>query len=149
MRFKDFAELKNYLQAIDAENHATRGRWTAAQIFFHLSAAFNGSLEGLPPGFNVVVRKFLRPFRFLVTNILFPPFLPIPSSVAHKLEPPANLDFEDERRRLLEAIRRFEEHEGPLPPHPVLGMLTETEAEGFHLRHCEHHLSFLRLEKPT
>ncbi|WP_186767633.1 DUF1569 domain-containing protein [Blastopirellula retiformator] len=42
------------------------------------------------------------------------------------------------------AIEQFERHEGPHPPHPVLGYFSHDEWVGFHLRHSEHHLRFIR-----
>ena len=78
-----------------------RGSWTLAQIYFHLAAAFEGSMEGLPPGYSRIARMIVRPMRSFVTNVRF-------------------------------------------PPHPVLGAFTKEEWTGFHLRHSEHHLSFVR-----
>ena len=145
MRFRDLTELKSYIAQIEADNHRTRGGWNAAQIFYHLAAAFEGSIEGLPPGFNRVVRSVLRPFRALVTRVRFPPYLPIPAAVADKLAPPKDLDFKEQQQRLIDAIERFETHTEPLAPHPVLGPLSNAEALGFHLRHSEHHLAFVEL----
>ncbi|MCA9135463.1 MAG: DUF1569 domain-containing protein, partial [Planctomycetales bacterium] len=44
-------------------------------------------------------------------------------------------------------IHRFEMHVDEHLPHPVLGTLTRSEWTGFHLRHCEHHLSFICIDE--
>ncbi len=68
-----------------------------------------------------------------------------PASIRFKLEPSPNAEFAEQYSRLLDAIVQFEMHTVRCPPHPVLGKLTRTEWIGFHLRHCEHHLSFIKL----
>lgn len=147
LRFRNTRELKQYLSQIVANDHQNSGTWTTAQIFYHLAAAFEASIDTqpLPSGFPTLIRWIVRPLRWVVTRIRFPPCLPIPSAVEFKLKPPTDLDLQEQYKRLLRAIERFELHSGPFPSHPVLGSLTASEWLGFHLRHCEHHLSFICL----
>lgn len=143
--FGTIAELVIFIDCIHADNHETLGRWTAAQNFFHLAAAFEGSLRELPVGYPSVVRLMVRPLRFIITRYCFPPWLPIPAAIKSRLEPPANAQFDEQKARLLKAIDAFNTHVGNHPPHPVLGALTRDEWIGFHLRHCAHHLAFIRI----
>jgi hypothetical protein len=131
------------LQELGCSNHRKRGNWTVGQIYFHLSAAFEASIDGLPPGYTRFVRTIIRPFRSFVTKIYFPPWLPIPKAISYKLAPPVDVDCAEEYERLLRAIERFQRHEGQYAPHPVLGPLTRSEWIGFHLRHAQYHLSFV------
>lgn len=103
-------------------------------------------MHGLPPGYPAIVRFVIRPMRWFVTKLKLPPMLPIPSSALKELSPPEDVDFECEKSRLLDAISEFERFTGDHPAHPVLGKLTRLEWIGFHLRHCEHHLSFIRCD---
>ncbi|MCC9607205.1 DUF1569 domain-containing protein [Blastopirellula sp. JC732] len=144
-QIKDLDQLKTRLAEIAQSPHEMTGRWTAAQIFYHLAAAFEGSVEGLPPGYNFFARSVLRPFRWFVTRVRFPWGIPIPASIADKLAPPKDADLAEQHARLLQAIERFERHEGPHPPHPVLGGFSHDQWIGFHLRHSEHHLKFVRV----
>jgi len=104
-KFDHLDDLLAHIERITADNHRTHGKWTAAQNFFHLAAAFEGSLEGSD-----------------------------------------SCDFSAQKKRLVQAIEAFRQHTQPHPPHPVLGQLTHDQWIGFHLRHCEHHLSFIGID---
>ena len=146
-KFSSLDHLRARVQRIKPDNHHVSGNWTAAQNLYHLAGAFEGSVTaGLPAGYSKAVRFILRPFRSVVTSYRFPPWIPIPAAIKDKLEPPRNVDFLEQKSRLLNAIDAFEEHDGNWPPHPVLGRLTQSEWTGFHLRHSEHHLSFVELD---
>lgn len=125
------------------------GRWTTAQIFYHLAGAIEGSLEGLPQGYSLVVRLLVRPLRHLVTSIRFPPWLPIPQAIRFKLDPPSDAELMAQYERLMKAIDRFQSFQEEHPPHPVLGKLSRAEWIAFHQQHCRHHLSFIRLTKAS
>jgi hypothetical protein len=144
-QFRTIDELRSFIDRICQDNHVTCGRWSAAQNFYHLAGAFDGSLHELPAGYPRMVRLLVRPFRWIVTRYRFPPWLPIPASIRHRLEPPSDADFDEQKARLLAAVDAFQSHVGEHPSHPVLGKLTRDDWVGFHLRHCSHHLSFLRI----
>jgi hypothetical protein len=146
MKFKSLDDVRREVDRIATSRHTTTGNWTAAQIFYHLAGAFQASLEGRPPSFPKWVRFVLRSSRWVVTRFRFPPFVPIPASVAEIMAPPADADLAEQHERLTTLIDRFEQHSEPHPPHPVLGALTREEWVGFHLRHCQRHLSFVRVE---
>lgn len=150
-RFQDTNALKEHLVLVTAANHENLGSWTTAQIFYHLAAAFEASIDTtpLPAGFPATARLLIRPLRWVVTRIRFPPRLPIPAAIESKLKPPLNLGIMDQYWRLLRAIENFEQHTGEMPPHPVLGSLSRSEWTGFHLRHSEHHLSFIKLNESS
>ena len=142
-RFNTLDDLRNAIERIECSQHRTRGNWTVAQIYFHLAAAFEASVDGLPPGYPRFVRFVVRPLRSFVTRIRFPPCLPIPKAIASKLSPPQDADQPEQYQRILNAIDRFSNYEGTLSPHPVLGPLNRDEWIGFHLRHAQHHLAFI------
>jgi hypothetical protein len=144
-RFNTLDELRSLIERLGCSNCRTRGNWTVAQIYFHLAAALEASIDGLPPGYSRVVRIMVRPLRSFVTKICFPPWLPIPKAIAHKLAPPHDADCGEQKLRLLRAIDRFQSHKGTLAPHPVLGPLSRSEWIGFHLRHANHHMAFIEL----
>jgi len=145
LHFSNLNELRDYLQRIEANNHTTTKNWTAAQNFSHLASAFEGSLEGLPPGYPRVIRWLVRPFRWILTSYRFPPWLPIPKTAKFKLQPGDDLDFAEQKSRLLKSIDAFADQDAERHPHPVLGPLSDAQWIGFQLRHCEHHLSFIKL----
>ena len=143
-RLNSIDALRKEIERLGCSECRVLGKWTKGQIYFHLAATFEGTVDGLPPGYPSIVRLVIRPFRSLVTRFKFPPWLPIPRAIAEKLTPPENADCEEQLERLLRAIDRFMQHEGALPAHPVLGPLTRSEWIGFHLRHVQHHLAFMQ-----
>ena len=145
LAFNSIEDLLAHIERITADNHHTLGKWTAAQNFFHLAAAFEGSLEGLPAGYPVLIRFVARRFRWMVIRYRFPPWFPIPSAIRYSLGPPDSCDFSEQKQRLVQAIEKFQQHTDSHPPHPVLGQLRHDPWIGFHLRHCEHHLSFIAI----
>ena len=149
LRFADLDDLRDYVQLIEPQNHSTTKNWTAAQNFFHLASAFEGSMDPLPKGYPYLVRVLIRPFRWVVTGYRFLPWLPIPKSIKHRLNPPETAEFAEQKKRLLHAIEMFKQFPKEHPSHPVLGKLTTDEWTGFDLRHCEHHLSFISLDNRT
>ena len=146
-RYEDLEDLRLHILKIGSEERETQGGWTLGQIYYHLAAAFEASVEGLPPGYHRMVRLILRPMKSFVIKVRFPPWLPIPQSIAFKLAPPAKVCCSEQYDRLLAAIVAFEKHHESHPPHPVLGSLTKQEWIGFHLRHSQHHLGFVKVEK--
>ena len=141
--------LRKQIADVNVNECGTTGNWSVGQIYFHLAAAFEGSVEGLPPGYPAVARMVIRPFRWFVTRVKFPRWIPIPSAIRHKLQPPTDAVASEQYERLLQAIETFASHDGDFPPHPVLGPLTQQEWIGFHIRHCQHHLSFIRTSTPS
>ncbi|TWT32883.1 DUF1569 domain-containing protein [Blastopirellula retiformator] len=103
-KIKTLTQLQKRLAKIAESPHETTGRWTAAQIFYHLAAAFEGSVEGLPPGYNVVARTLVAPVRWILTRVWFPAGIPIPAAIADKVAPPPEADLEEQYQRLL-AVR--------------------------------------------
>ena len=146
MQFLNLEQLLEHLQQIGPENHVTTKNWSAAQNFYHLASAFEGSMNPLPAGYPFLVRAVVRPFRWIITRYRFPPWLPIPATAKHKLAPPEDVDFQQQKDRLLQVIDLFQQFQQNHPAHPVLGSLTHDEWTGFHLRHCSHHLSFIKLK---
>lgn len=145
LRFSNLDDVYDYIEQIEIENHTPTKNWTAAQNFFHLASALEGSMNQLPSGYPWLIRLAARSFRWIVTRYRFPPWLPIPAAIKDKLTPPKTAEFVEQKHRLLKTITRFSEFTNGYASHPVLGDLDPDEWVGFHLRHCEHHLSFIKL----
>ena len=147
IHFSNLDELRDYIQSIEVQNHRTTKNWTAAQNFYRLAGAFEGAMNELPRGYPFLVRLIVRPFRWIITRYRFPPWMPIPDSIKHALNPPETVDFAEQKNRLLQVIELFKQFPNKHLSHPVLGKLGPDEWIGFHLRHCEHHLSFIELNR--
>jgi len=123
--------------------HETIGRWSLAQILYHLGTAIrlatrdDGSRVPRPapsPRWEERRRRFFEAGRF-------PEGVEIPLPV---LEPPSGLDERAEAESLAGAIAEFGAAEGPFPAHPKLGPLSKDDWASFHAMHCAHHLAFAR-----
>ena len=140
--------LREEIVRVNLHSRGTTGNWTVGQIYFHLAAAFEATVEpsvkNQQPSFSLVKRIAMRPLLWFVTRVRFPSGIAIPPSVRRKLEPPIDADALVQYERLLLAIEQFASHEGDFPPHPVLGPLSPQEWLRFHIQHCRHHLWFIQ-----
>ena len=136
--------LREEIIRVNENAIGTTGNWSIGQIFFHLAAAIEGSVEGLPPSYSRFTRTIIHQFRWIFTRIKFPPWIPIPPSIREQLEPPADAVVAEQYQRLLQAMDKFSAHVGDYPPHPVLGRFSKQEWIGFHIRHCQRHLAFIK-----
>jgi len=123
------------------DGHETAGRWSLAQILYHIGTAIRissreastGATTRAPsPRWEERRRRFFNSGRFPegVEN-------PLPI-----LEPPPGLDERAEAESLGDAIEEFGRSNGPFPLHPRLGPLSKPEWATFHAMHCAHHLAF-------
>ncbi|WDI43927.1 DUF1569 domain-containing protein [Bremerella sp. P1] len=118
----------------------TLGNWTPAQVFEHLAKAFEMSLDGAtfqaPLPLRWVAQTFLKknlltkgvPSGFKANGQVMPGDVPTEEGLAH---------LEDAVGRYLLEPQRAK--------HPLLGNLSQEEWTQFHLRHCEMHMSFLKI----
>ncbi|APW63717.1 DUF1569 domain-containing protein [Paludisphaera borealis] len=121
--------------------HETIGRWTLGQILYHLAVAVRLSMEGKPNAEPVDGRDPLRAHRRLFFRAgRFPENTHPPLAI---LIPPDSCDPNEQAEALREAIRRFENGDGPFASHPMLGAMSKTEWAKFHGLHCAHHLGFV------
>jgi Protein of unknown function (DUF1569) len=117
------------------------GNWSAGQIFKHLAAVMNGSIDGIPPMMPRFVRFLLRLFmkRRILTKPMSPGFQ-LPKKAASIIPPPTTL--EEGLQSIRQAIHRLQT-ETRRGDNPVVGPLNVEEWNQLHCRHSELHLSFL------
>lgn len=140
-----FAEVESLLAG-----HRTLGGWCFGQILFHLATTVRLSVRDpatsstiLPdPEFarasEVRRRRFFRAGRF-------PGGVEVPFET---LRPPVDAEEQAQAESLREAIRRFDESDGPFAVHPSLGVMSKREWAEFHQMHCAHHLGFATVASP-
>lgn len=134
-----FASLDEIMPDVERllAGHVTSGRWTLAQILYHLATALRYAATaeadtGEPTREQDVLRR-----RFF-SRASFPDGVELPAV----LEPPPGLDARAEADSLRAAIALFASRTGPFPTHPRLGPLTGEEWDRFHRMHGAHHLGF-------
>ena len=145
MRLKDFDQLRSYLDRLEREPATTTGQWTIGQMLYHLAAAVE--LSCTPPSHRPrgVSRLLRSPMRMVVLRRGLPRGVSIPAVVRRQLDPPTDADPSAQLARLRAAIDELEHTTSELAAHPYLGPMTHDEWCRFHLRHCEHHFSHVRL----
>lgn len=148
LRYASAADLLRDIDSLEAARGAgrlrTAGNWTPAQIYNHLAAFMEYSLDGYPPGFRAPpapVRFVLGFFKKKYCFRAMPAGLWIPGQPRGTIgqddgPPDAAAD------RLRRAIQRLEAT-APTRPSHLFGRMTHEEWKGLNLRHCELHLSFL------
>lgn len=144
LRFRSFDEARADIEHLRDHPYRRLGNWNLAQIVMHLGQVMHGSIDGArePVQFPLPARilgwLFLRPYSLHVG---------IPAGI--RLPPSATLEFMFDEAELNAAIDRYVTgaerlvRESKRAVHPLIGTLTPEQWNKFHLRHCEHHLSFL------
>jgi hypothetical protein len=141
IRLTSLSDLRSHLTRLGEASVTTAGAWTAGQIYYHLAAAFEVTCE--PPAARVPWRMRLSklPQRFYVLNFGFPRGVPIPAELRDQLNPPADVDEDEQLQRLQRAVAAFDAKTADFPAHPVLGPFSRRQWRRLHLRHCELHLA--------
>ena len=145
-----FATLREAVA--DAENllavgYEKAGNWDLAQVCGHLSEWLRFPIDGFPK-----VPLLLRPVLWMVrltigkkmrAKVLANGFQPGTQTMAETVPAAGGSSDAAAVAKLKEIAERFEAHAGPIHPSPLFGSMTKDEARALHLKHCEHHLSFL------
>jgi len=140
-----FETLDDLLEdARSMANQETRclGNWSEAQIFDHLAIALNAAIDGVdfkPPFFFKVIGPFLK--GWMINSPMKPGFR-IKGEGEKFFRPDPNLSKQEAFAKLESAVKRCQETD-ERAPNVVLGKWTTDEANKFHLRHAEMHLSFI------
>jgi hypothetical protein len=139
-RALSFASLDDVMPEVDRllAGHTTVGRWSLAQILYHVAAAIRLGLDA-PPGASEPTREQDVARRLFFRAGRFPEGGQVPIPL---LSPPPGLDAHTEAANLRSVLERFASATGPFPAHPRLGRLTKDEWSRFHCMHCAHHLGF-------
>ncbi len=131
----------------DAEEMAhgvvqTLGNWSLGQIFKHLAAAMEGSIDGIPFQMPLLMRLMapLLKRKFLTKPL--PSGFQIASNARAAMEPDATVSTAEALDALRYAVSRCQS-ETDRAAHPLFGRLSREEWDQFNLRHAEMHMSFV------
>src|SRR5690606_9077933 len=115
-----------------------------AQIFRHLAASFEGSIDGLSfraPWSARVMASLMK--RRLLSQSL-PAGFQIAKSARASLDPDPTVSTAEALDELRFAVSRCQS-ESNRATHPVFGRISRDEWDQFNLRHAELHMSFVAL----
>lgn len=143
LRFRSLDEVLADAERLAASPHTTvGGNWPLSQLFTHLTAFINGSIDGVAidaPWFIRLVGRLLK--GYILKNKMRSGFR-LPKEAESRFFPPA-ASLSEALDGLRRAVHRAQQ-EKMTASHPVLGKLTHAEWTELHLRHAELHLSFAR-----
>ena len=120
----------------------TVGNWSLGQILDHLATWMEFSIDGVPAHIAWPLRLVLRPFRKQILRRPMPAGFRWPADADPRLVPQGPVSDAEGLEHLRRAVARLRAGSDRAPS-PLLGKLTPEEWEQLHLRHAEHHLSFV------
>jgi hypothetical protein len=136
-------EIRTELASLDPTKLSVEGPWTVNQVFAHCAQSMEYALIGFPvnkpPWFQatlgkIVLSKFLRQGYMSHDTAAAIPGAPPPANKS----PRASLD------RLLDAIDKFEAHDGRFAPHFAFGPVDKARYGRVQAMHIAEHLEHFK-----
>ncbi|HUS38032.1 MAG TPA: DUF1569 domain-containing protein [Pirellulales bacterium] len=142
--YRSYDELLADAQSVAASDNVKMvGNWSLAQIFQHLAAALESSIDGVafkaPWPMRVMGKLFMK--KRMLTNTLPAGFKIPDGQKAEIFRPDSSVDTATALAKLSGAIERVKT-ENARAEHPFFDTLTRQEWDAFNLRHAELHMSF-------
>ncbi|RMG01091.1 MAG: DUF1569 domain-containing protein [Planctomycetota bacterium] len=141
LAFSTIDEMIADVESLLARGYRREGNWTLAQVCDHLAIFFRGPVEGYPSGKIPWYVRLLAPL--ILRRILKTGKLAEGVRVPESLLPGEPGDDAEAVRNLIEAAKRYRDHQGKLHANPVFGNLDRATSDRLQLIHAAHHLSFL------
>lgn len=142
LRFASFDEVLHDVDHLLAHGYRRLGSWSLGQVCAHQALFIGQSIDGFAMGLPFFVRWVTRPlFKTRWIEHGLPNGLKLKGKLTSML-PPDGLDDSVGVEQLRAAFSRLQ-NDTQRQLSPILGHLTREEWDQLHLRHAEHHLSFL------
>ncbi len=130
-------EIIDRIHKLTPESRAQWGKMTVGQMLAHLQ---------MPMGIALGTKKIPRSFLGSLLGGLFKkqlyndkPFKRnLPTAPSFKMTSPK--EFEEEKQKVIEVIRKFNEENLIDTPHPVFGKMTKEQWGRSNWKHLDHHL---------
>lgn len=145
LRFDSLDDLLAEADRLASGEVTMLGNWSLAQVFAHLAAGINSTMDGStfkPPALMRLMAPVMKMFmkkKFIHEGI--PSGFQIPKAAQAQFIPADDVEIQTALGQLRSAVERFKSADN-LAGHPLLGTLTKEETMQFQLRHAEMHLSF-------
>lgn len=142
LRFSSFDEVVADAQRARDQQFVQLGNWSLGKALSHLGAGMDASIDGVPFPASLRTRILGRLlYRYVILYWRFPPGARLPRETAKVLVPQHDTDFEEGMQALRRGIDRLATETRRFA-HPVVGRMSVSQWNRFHLRHAELHLSF-------
>ena len=148
LHFDNFDQVVDHCQNLLENGYTATGKWNLAQVCGHLANWMSYPMDGFPSA-SLLMRPMLWVMRItagrsMLKKILAEGFQPGGPTMPVSVPGPSDIDESDAAVELAKTIDRFQAHNGAFNPSPVFGDMDRERLTQLQLRHCEHHLSFLR-----
>jgi hypothetical protein len=140
--YESFDDLLADAEQVAGADVQTLGNWSLGEIYGHLAAAMNASIDGFPGKLPWPIRMFAK--LFLRKMILRGPLRPgfkLPRDAETKMCP-QGMTVDEGLAALRRAVQRQRSGSHRVA-HLALGELSNEEWTEAHLRHAELHMSFV------
>ncbi|WP_164102408.1 DUF1569 domain-containing protein [Candidatus Laterigemmans baculatus] len=148
LAFQSLEDILGEGERLSQSRVQTVGNWSLGQILDHLATWMEFSIDGVPARIAWPLRVVLRPFRKQILRRPVPAGFRWPADADPRLVPQGPVSDSEGLEHLRRAIARLRA-EPTRAPSPLLGKLTPEEWEQLHLRHAEHHLSYVLPSEPS
>jgi len=141
LHFGSLEDLEAEIERLSETEVKMLGNWSLAQIFTHLAAGLNSTIDGSSFKAPLFMRMMgpLMKKKFIQGGI--PPGFKIPKKAEAQFLPSSDVELANAKAALQAAIQRVKS-DNRFAPHPLFGKLSKDDTVQFQLRHAEMHLSF-------
>ena len=142
LHFNSLDDLQAEVERLAGGEVKMLGNWSLAQMFNHLAAGLNSTIDGSSFKAPFLMKLILAPLmkkKFIYGAI--PSGFKIPKDAEAQFLPSSDVELAASMSELQAAILRVKSADN-FAPHPMFGILSKEETEQFQLRHAEMHLSF-------
>lgn len=147
-RFENLDQVVDYCQILVEDGYTANGQWNLSQTCGHLANWMSYPMDGFPKApFPVAIMLWLMKItigRSSLKKILAEGFKPGGPTSPASVPGPSDHSDSDAAVELATTIDRFRAHNGAFIPSPLFGDMDRERLTQLQLRHCEHHLGYLK-----
>lgn len=147
LHFETLDDLRSEAEYLARVETTTLGNWSLGQIYQHLAKGLNLSIDGVDIKPPLWMRLLMPLLKSSMIHKPMPAGFRLPQQAARLVSVDDEITTQAGLQQLLNAIARCKATT-ERAPHPLFGRWTEQEANQFHLRHAELHLSFVLPSSP-
>ena len=134
-------EVVQRLGYVRADSVRVWGTMTPHEMLCHLGDSFSAMLGDRPASMtDTLLSRTVVRWIALHTSLPWPKGVPTRPEVDPKREGSKPVEFESDRARTIQLLRRFASPDASCVPHPIFGPLTRDEWLVWGYRHVDHHL---------
>ncbi len=136
LRCQNFEEVREELNLLGKGPVETTGKWSYFQMIDHLTKSIEGSIKGVKREMPFWKKHVLGPLLYQ----LFALRGRIPGGIKGRSPERIEGNEPEAVAQLRQAMDLFDQYEGPMSDHPILGPLNKKQWAIFHSMHFANHV---------